>query len=203
VWFERPRDYYRRVEKRFQGARILDVGCGKKKFPGALGIDVRSNVSADVPHDLDQLPWPFEDNAFDLVLIRHCLEHLRDVVAAVEELWRITRPRGTIVVEVPHFSWCEAYTHPEHVHFFSGGSMDYYHPANQLYRAKLSIVRRRIYFNDFFKWIGFEALANQCSHLYERHFAFIFPAGSIVWELEAVKDVPGAFRQNAVKAPAS
>src|SRR5271157_2330914 len=137
MWWERPRDYYRRVEQRFRGTRILDVGCGKKMFPGALGIDVRSNVSADVPHDLDQLPWPFEDNFFDLVLIRHCLEHLKDVVATMEELWRVTRPRGTIVVEVPHFSWCEAYTHPGHIHFFSGGSLDYYHPANEHYKVKV------------------------------------------------------------------
>ena len=188
MWGERPRDYYRRLASRFEGARILDVGCGKKKFPGALGIDVRSNVSADVPHDLDELPWPLDEDSFDLVLIRHCLEHLGNVVATVEELWRVTRPQGTIVVEVPHFSWCEAYTHPGHIHFFSGGSLDYYHPANEHYKARLRIVRRRIYFNDFFKWIGFEAIANRFSHFYERHLAFIFPAGSIVWELEALKE---------------
>lgn len=187
MWLERPKHYYQRLEKRFWGARILDVGCGKKKFPGAVGIDVRSNVSPDIQHDLDQLPWPFEDNTFDLVLIRHALEHLRDVVATVEELYRITKPGGTIVVEVPHFSWCEAYAHPGHIHFFAGGSFDYFHPENEHYKARLRIVSRWIYFNDFFKWIGFEALANRFSRLYERHFAFIFPAGSIVWELEAVK----------------
>jgi hypothetical protein len=52
------------------------------------------------------------------------------------------------------------------------------------------MVRRRIYFNDLFKVIGFETFANRFSYLYERHFAFIFPAGSVVWEMEAVK--PGA-----------
>ena len=152
MWFERPRDYYRRVETRFRGGTILEVGCGKKKLPGALGIDVRSSGSADVAHDLDQLPWPFEDSSFDLVLISHCLEHLKDVVATLEELWRVTRPQGTIGMEAPHFSWC-----------------------------------------DLFKWIGFETMANWFSHLYERHFAFIFPAGSIVWKLEAVKDLPKVF----------
>jgi len=34
-------------------------------------------------------------------------------------------------------------------------------------------------------FVGFEALAHRFSRLYERHFAFIFPAGSVVWELEA------------------
>lgn len=49
-------------------------------------------------------------------------------------------------------------------------------------------MRRRIYFNDIFQWIGVEALANRFSRLYECHFAFIVPAGSIVWELEALKE---------------
>ncbi len=188
MWFEPTKHYYQRLEERFRGAKILDVGCGAKKFPGAVGIDVRSNALADVQHDLDGLPWPVPDNAFDLVLIRHCLEHLEDVPAVVEELYRITRPHGTIVVEVPHFSWCEAYSHPGHRHFFAGGSLDYFHTSNQHYRARLRIVRRRFYFNDFFKWIGVEALANRFSRLYERHFAFLLPTGSIVWELEAVKE---------------
>lgn len=185
MWFERPKNYYQQLGIRYQGARILDVGCGRRKFPGAIGIDVHSNVSADIRHDLDQLPWPLEGDAFDLVLIRHCLEHLKDVVATVEELYRLTKPGGTIVVEVPHFSWCEAYTHSGHIHFFSGGSLDYFHPANEHYKAK--IVRRRIYFNDFFKRNDCEAFANRFSRLYERHFAFMLPAGSIVWELQTVK----------------
>lgn len=187
MWFERPKHYYQGLARRFEGGRILDVGCGKAKFPGAVGLDIRSNSRVDIVTDLDRLPWPLKDSAFDLVLIRHCLEHLKDVVATIEELYRITRPGGRIVVETPHFSWCEAYVHPRHIHFFAGGSLDYYRPGNEHYQAQLRIVRRRIYFNDFFKWIGFEALANRFSHLYERHFAFIFPAGSIVWELEAVK----------------
>ena len=35
--------------------------------------------------------------------------------------------------------------------------------------------------------LGFNATANPFSHLSQRHFAFMFPAGSIVWELEAAK----------------
>lgn len=188
MWFERPRTYFARLAERFRGRRILDVGCGRTKLPGAIGIDIRATAAPDIRHDLDQLPWPVPSDSFDLVVMRHALEHMRDVVATVEELYRVARPGGTIAIEVPHFSWCEAFTHPGHIHFFSGGSMDYYRPGNPNYKAQLRIIRRRIYLNDFFKLIGFEAAANRFSRLYERHFAFIFPAGSIVWELEAVKD---------------
>lgn len=188
MWFERTKHYYERLAERFDGTRILDAGCGIKKFPGAIGMDIRPHPTADIHHDLNEVPWPFKDGSFDLVVIRHVLEHLKDVVAIMDELYRITKAGGTIVVEVPHFTWAEAYTHPGHIHFFSGGSLDYFHPANENYKAKLRIVRRKIYFNDFFKVIGFEFLANRFSRRYERHFAYIFPAGSIVWELEAVKE---------------
>src|SRR3989304_5503030 len=96
----------------FRGGRNRDVGCGTQKFPGAIGIDVRPHPSADIRHDLNAVPWPFEDGSFDLVVMRHVLEHLKDVVEIIDELYRITRPGGRIVVEVPHFTWAEAYRHP-------------------------------------------------------------------------------------------
>ena len=33
---------------------ILDVGCGRKKQPGAIGIDFNANTDADVIHNLNQ-----------------------------------------------------------------------------------------------------------------------------------------------------
>jgi ubiquinone/menaquinone biosynthesis C-methylase UbiE len=191
MWLERPRHYYAKLGERFRGARILDVGCGADKFPGAIGLDVRAHSPANIRADLDRLPWPLREDSFDLIVMRHVLEHMRDVVATVEELYRLAKPGGRIVVEVPHFSWVEAYRHPGHLHFFAGGSFDFYYPGNPHYRAHLRICRRHIYFNDLFKAIGFESAANRCSRFYERHLAFIFPAGSIVWELEPVKGPKG------------
>ena len=39
---------------------ILDLGCGSKKRPGAIGVDINAASGADVIHDLDVLPYPFE-----------------------------------------------------------------------------------------------------------------------------------------------
>jgi len=188
MWLERPKHYYERLAERFRDRPILDVGCGRTKFPGAMGIDIRSQLShAELFHDLDQVPWPLQTSSFDLIVMRHCLEHLRDTFKTMDELYRLLIPGGRLVIEVPHFSWCGAYHHPGHIHFFSAGSLDFFHAGNPAYAAQFRPIRRRIYFNDFFKLIGFEAFANRCSYFYERHLAFIFPAGSVVWELEAVK----------------
>jgi len=45
--------------------RILDVGCGIHKQPGAIGIDRNPASRADVLADLDRFPYPFGDSSFD------------------------------------------------------------------------------------------------------------------------------------------
>ncbi len=74
--------------------KIFDLGCGLNKLPGAVGVDIRPGPEVDVIHDLNVYPWPFADNEFDFVHASNILEHLDDVVQAVEEIHRITRPGG-------------------------------------------------------------------------------------------------------------
>jgi len=60
------------------GRRVLDVGCGWNKTPGAIGIDSNPRAHADVIHDLGVLPYPFENDEFDEVVCRHVAEHVPD-----------------------------------------------------------------------------------------------------------------------------
>jgi predicted SAM-dependent methyltransferase len=57
--------------------KILDVGCGSNKYEGAIGLDNNPRTAADVIHDLGQIPYPFKDNEFDLIVSRHAVEHIR------------------------------------------------------------------------------------------------------------------------------
>src|ERR1044072_2407421 len=74
--------------------RVLDIGCGPNKKPGAIGMDVNPRTAADVIHNLDNLPYPFADSEFDEVIGRHVIEHVRDPMAVMSELHRITRAGG-------------------------------------------------------------------------------------------------------------
>ena len=38
---------------------VLQLGCGHKLIAGAVNVDVRAGVGADVVHDLNQGQWPF------------------------------------------------------------------------------------------------------------------------------------------------
>jgi len=54
-------------------AKILELGCGANKTPGAVGVDRVAGPGVDVVHDLSRLPWPFPDNTFDEVRLSHIL----------------------------------------------------------------------------------------------------------------------------------
>jgi SAM-dependent methyltransferase len=104
--------------------RVLDCGSGTFPYEPLNGeevvtVDCRPDVGATVIHDLSQSPYPFEDNTFDLVQASHVLEHLPDVVAFMEEVYRILRPDGRLIVRVPHFSGRSAWCDPTHVRTFS------------------------------------------------------------------------------------
>jgi SAM-dependent methyltransferase len=83
--------------------RTLDIGCGWRKTPGAVGMDVLAESAADVVADLNER-WPFPDGSFDRVVANHVLEHVPDVIHVVDEAWRVLTPGGVFVVRGPHFS---------------------------------------------------------------------------------------------------
>lgn len=185
--FLTPKGLYARLERELAGKRILELGVGRRRFPGAVSVDVRPHEQADVVHDLNRFPWPFPDGAFDVVFCRHVLEHLAETDRVMEELYRVLVPGGEAVIEVPHFTWVEAYRHWQHRHFFTAGSLDYFQPGNRHYRAHFAITYRHIFFDDLSRVLGIEFLANRFTRLWERRLAYLFPAGSIVWRLRAQK----------------
>ena len=54
---------------------------------------------ADVKADICNLP--FEADSFDFILCNHVLEHIPDDTKAMQELYRILKPGGTAILQVP------------------------------------------------------------------------------------------------------
>jgi predicted SAM-dependent methyltransferase len=53
---------------------ILDLGCGKKKRSGTIGVDYSDRHDADLVHDLNVFPYPFEDDSVDYVYMDNVLD---------------------------------------------------------------------------------------------------------------------------------
>ena len=100
-------DQDRTIISAVYGERILDVGAGNGNLSKRLK-DAGFSVTAIEPHahtrelakkwnDVDELPYdiyqtPFDDNYFDTVILRECVEHL-DFIEAVKEIKRICNTR--------------------------------------------------------------------------------------------------------------
>ncbi|MCU0679500.1 MAG: class I SAM-dependent methyltransferase [Planctomycetes bacterium] len=94
----------------------LNLGSGEDKKVGYVNVDWNELTKPDVAHDLNRLPYPFADDAFDRIEASHVLEHLDKPFAVMRELHRILKPDGELAIKVPHFS--RGFTHAEHSHGF-------------------------------------------------------------------------------------
>ena len=117
--------------------KILDLGCGKRKQKGAIGVDISEDTDADVIHDLNVFPYPFADNEFDYIYADNVIEHLDSVIKVLEELHRISKNGATIKIIVPFFRSHYAFIDPTHKHFFTVRSFDNFDPEkdfNRIYK---------------------------------------------------------------------
>lgn len=95
--------------------RVLDVGCGQKPYQSLVpaleyvGVDIESEVTrrlraADVFYDGRRLP--FGDRSFDGVLCSQVLEHVFTPAEFLQEIHRVLRPGGVLLLATP-FAWDE------------------------------------------------------------------------------------------------
>ena len=104
-----------------EGRRMLDIGCGVGAFvrrlgelsPHVYGVDidserVRRGAQALAAAESGGLAvavsenLPFQDGAFDLVLLHEVLEHVRDDALTLREACRVTRTGGNVVIFCPN-----------------------------------------------------------------------------------------------------
>jgi len=70
----------------------------KQKNLDYITADLHSPI-ADVKADICNLP--FEDNSFDVVFCNHVLEHISDDTKAMQELYRVLKPGGMGIFQIP------------------------------------------------------------------------------------------------------
>lgn len=126
--------------------RLLDIGCGVGDFlhfaeqngwqctgaePSKDAASIAKNrIKAEImlPKDLEKLP----DESFDVITMWHVLEHVSDLQWQVNQLNRLLKKGGRLVIALPNFrsydaryykdKWA-AYDVPRHLNHFSQNSI--------------------------------------------------------------------------------
>lgn len=74
-----------------------------KRFRNLKNLDYTTtdlySPLADVKADICNLP--FEDNSYDTILCNHVLEHIPDDTKAMQELYRVLKPGGMGIFQIP------------------------------------------------------------------------------------------------------
>lgn len=170
--------------------KVLNIGCGQKRRDDAVNLDISDKVGADVVHDLNVVPWPFPADSFEEVHAYDVLEHVDNVVRALEEIHRICRPSARVHITVPHFSSANAFTDVTHRHWFGWHSFAPYTSAHELGHYSHARFARRTTRISFYSSIVNRVvlrLANHWPERYERRWAWLFPAWFLYYELEVLK----------------
>lgn len=188
--------------------RVLDIGCGAHKTPGAIGMDVNPRTAADVIYDLNCVPYPYLDNSFDEVIGRHVIEHVDCLLDVVSEIHRITKPGGVIKFLAPHYTnpdWATDPTHRTHLNSFSFRCFTDSEAPFPFY-TQVRLVPRRIHVSllNLWKLLGIQFLINLdqrypsmrfLRRFWEHYLSFIIRGKEIYYEFEVVKEVSGRSRE--------
>jgi SAM-dependent methyltransferase len=180
--------------------RALDIGCGKNKVPGAIGMDINPRTDADVIHDLNSIPYPFPADEFDVVWARHVIEHVREPLALMMELHRITRPGGIIKLVTPHWTnpdWATDLTHRNHFNSYSFRDLIVGQEGFPFYAdVRFRQLRAYVTVANLWKMMGVECLVNLdhrhrglrfVRKFWEFYLSSVMRGKDIYFDLEVVK----------------
>lgn len=146
----------------------LDVGCGRRKQPGFVGMDIRPWPGVDIVHDLEDTPWPLPDNSCSIVVMSHVFEHVspKRTLDVMAEIHRVCQPDAQVAMSGPYgvgYRWQQDPTHCNPIveatlYYFDplkGGLWDVYQPP-PLHVEQFMVVPAPMYDRDF------EALLRVC-----------------------------------------
>jgi SAM-dependent methyltransferase len=168
-----------------QEFKELLVGCGnsRKKYfndrewKNLVTLDIDPYCLPDVRHDLNVLPYPFENNEFDEIHAYEVLEHCgtqgdyKQFLAQFSEFWRILKPDGMLYATVPIWNGLWSFGDPGHTRIINQGTLVFLSQK------------------EYEKQIGVTAMTDY-RYLYKADFDIEFQKeanGSFVFALKAIK----------------
>jgi len=109
------------------GLRQIDLCAAHRPAPGYETVDLRgAGITADLDGD-----WPFASGSVGVFRAFDALEHLRDPVHTMKEIYRCLAPNGWLLSETPSTDGRGAFQDPTHVSYWNENSFWYYTRRDQ------------------------------------------------------------------------
>lgn len=177
----------------------IDLGCGRSKKDGFIGVDCLGFDNVDIVHDLNKFPYPFSDNEVDEVYMDNVLEHLKNPIKVIDEIYRISKNKAIITISVPYFRSFYSVIDPTHKSFFGVFWFYYFYPKHPFFDkysySKSMFNIKKIEFDREWKNSKMSFIhkmivnfAEKNPDYYERKISHIIPLNSLTFHLEVIKE---------------
>lgn len=129
----------------------LDLGCGINKHDGWTGMDARACNGVDIVHNVQDFPWPLDDNSCSRILMQNLYEHIEPKyrIQLIDECWRVMKPSGQLIVSSPYAGSVRAFQDPTHYTCPNEVTAKYFDPDYPYYYLVYSPRPWKIVKNDY------------------------------------------------------
>jgi predicted SAM-dependent methyltransferase len=176
----------------------IEIGCGMDKTQGYVHCDISKECNPDIILDLNK-KLPFKDNEISEVIMNHVLEHTKDRLKSLDELYRVCKDGAIIKIRVPYFTHVSANTTLDHYGRFTYTSFDSFNKSkenkNKNHKnyywwagANFKTIKKELHFRPKLKlieWIFKKSKKFQ--YIYEDYLCYLLPAKELEVWLKVVK----------------
>lgn len=165
--------YIQKLIQTYAQGHLLDLGCGKvplyiiykdlvdqitcvdwsQTLHGAQHVDIVADLSKKLP---------LETETYDTILSTNVLEHLPEPELAFQEMARILKKGGMLIIHVPFFYWI--HEAPHDFYRYTQFAIERYAKLNQLeivesicaggaFACMSDILGKTLNYTRFFKWL--------------------------------------------------
>lgn len=114
----------------------LDLGCGKHKTNGYVGMDMFPFEGVDIVHNVEDFPFPLPDECVSVAIASNLVEHINPhncvFIRFMNEMWRIMKPGGEFLISAPYAFSPGDGQDPSHCNHITEVTWDYFDPLGVL-----------------------------------------------------------------------
>ena len=180
----------------------LDIGCGKNKYPSAIGLDMNPAIEGiDIIYEIRGRQYlPFTDNSFSRIRMMDLIEHISNIHWFLSEVHRVSQPDAKVKMKYPHYSGRGAYSDATHVHALGIHAFDHFDPATEFGNTHqyYTLFGRNFPYTIDHLTLEFPRPTSKLSGLicgvmgtnnYEKYIANFLPISSVNLELRVIKNL--------------
>ena len=114
----------------------LDIGCGRNKQEGFIGMDKADVPGVDIHHDVEVFPWPVLNETVRVAVASHLIEHIKPWLSIdfMNEVWRVLIPGGTFCAATPYAGSFGFWQDPTHCNGWNEATFQYFDPTYPLWQ---------------------------------------------------------------------